>query len=36
VNVSKDGEWKIVEGLEINEFSRQKLDATMKELQEER
>ena len=36
VNISKDGEWQIVEGLEINEFSRQKINATMKELQEER
>ena len=31
-----DGEWKIVEGLEINEFSQAKMDATMKELLEER
>ena len=25
-NVNADGEWQIVEGLEINEFSRQKLE----------
>ena len=32
----KDGEWTIVEGLEINDFSQAKIDATVKELQEER
>ena len=31
-----DGEWKIVEGLEINEFSRGKIDANLKELLAER
>jgi malate dehydrogenase len=30
------GEWKIVQGLEINDYSRQMLDASMRELQEER
>ena len=30
------GEWKIVEGLEIDDFSRQKIDATAQELVEER
>jgi malate dehydrogenase len=30
-----DGNWSIVQGLEINEFSRAKLDATAAELQEE-
>ena len=29
------GNWSIVQGLEINEFSRAKLDATAAELQEE-
>lgn len=31
----KRGKWSIVKGLEINEFSRAKLDATSAELQEE-
>lgn len=35
-NVGADGEWTIVEGLEINEFQRSKIDATQKELVEER
>jgi malate dehydrogenase len=30
------GEWKRVEGLEINEFSRERIDATVSELKEER
>ena len=30
------GEWKIVQGLDINDFSREKMNATLKELQEER
>jgi malate dehydrogenase len=30
------GEWKIVEGLEIDEFSRERIDATVAELNEER
>ncbi len=30
------GEWKIVQGLEINDFSREKMNATLKELEEER
>lgn len=32
----RDGEYHIVQGLEINDFSRQKMDATQKELEEER
>lgn len=32
----KDGEYEIVQGLEVSDFSRQKMDATMKELEEER
>jgi malate dehydrogenase len=32
----KDGEWTIVQGLEVNDFSRGRMDATLKELQEER
>lgn len=34
--VCKDGDFTIVQGLEINEFSRSKMDATAKELAEER
>jgi malate dehydrogenase len=30
------GEWKIVEGLEINDFSRERIDASVAELREER
>jgi malate dehydrogenase len=30
------GVYRIVQGLEIDEFSRQKMDATLKELEEER
>ncbi|WP_376696140.1 malate dehydrogenase [Wenzhouxiangella sp. EGI_FJ10305] len=32
----ENGEWKIVQGLKINEFSQARLDATDKELREER
>jgi len=32
----KDGQYQIVQGLEINEFSRARMDATEKELREER
>jgi malate dehydrogenase len=31
-----DGEWRIVEGLEIDDFSRQRIDASVAELAEER
>lgn len=31
-----EGKWSIVEGLEVDEFSREKMDATAKELVEER
>jgi malate dehydrogenase len=30
------GDWKIVEGLDIDDFSREKIDATVAELIEER
>jgi malate dehydrogenase len=33
---TKDGEWEIVGGLDIDDFSRGKMDATAKELTEER
>ncbi len=34
--VCKNGDWEIVQGVEINEFSRARMTATEKELQEER
>jgi len=34
--VCKDGDWSIVQGLEINDFSRGKMQATQQELTEER
>ena len=34
--VCKDGDWEIVQGLEINNFSRAKMTATEQELTEER
>ncbi len=34
--VCKNGDWEIVQGLEINDFSRGKMSATEKELAEER
>ncbi|MCX8108180.1 MAG: malate dehydrogenase [Verrucomicrobiae bacterium] len=33
---SQQGQWQIVEGLEINEFSRTRIDASVAELKEER
>ena len=33
---SENGAWKIVQGLEIDEFSRSRIDATVAELREER
>ncbi len=32
----KDGSWEIVQGLEVNDFSRSRIDASVKELEEER
>jgi malate dehydrogenase len=34
--VVEGGEWKIVQGLDIADFSREKMNATLKELEEER
>lgn len=34
--VSRDGSWEIVQGLEIDDFSRARIDASVAELQEER
>ena len=31
-----DGAWQIVEGLEVNEFSRARIDASVAELADER
>jgi malate dehydrogenase len=36
VTVGKDKNWKIVEGLKINDFQREKMDVTAKELVQER
>jgi malate dehydrogenase len=33
---TRNGEWQIVEGLEINDFSRERIDATVDELKQER
>ena len=32
----KDGDYRIVQGLEIDEFGQSKMDATQKELEEEK
>ncbi|KAJ8308344.1 hypothetical protein KUTeg_013218, partial [Tegillarca granosa] len=34
--IQRNGNWKIVQGLEINDFAREKMDITMKELLQER
>ncbi|NED99548.1 malate dehydrogenase [Phytoactinopolyspora halotolerans] len=34
--VSRNGSWEIVQGLEINDFSQQRIDASVQELVEER
>jgi len=34
--ICKGGDYEIVQGLEIDDFSREKMDATDKELREER
>lgn len=34
--VQAGGQWKVVDGLEINEFSKDKMEKTAKELLEER
>ncbi|MDX6285580.1 MAG: malate dehydrogenase [Frankiales bacterium] len=33
---SKGGKWEVVQGLDINDFSRERIDASVKELEEER
>jgi malate dehydrogenase len=33
---TRDGRWEVVQGLEIDDFSRQRMDATAAELVEER
>jgi malate dehydrogenase len=34
--VSRNGQWEIVQDLEINDFSRKRIDASVRELEEER
>ncbi|AZA11952.1 malate dehydrogenase [Corynebacterium gerontici] len=34
--ISRGGAWEVVEGLEINDFQRERIDANVRELQEER
>ena len=34
--VCKDGKWEIVQGLDIDDFSRERIDASVRELEEER
>jgi malate dehydrogenase len=34
--VTRGGNWEIVQGLEIDEFSRSRIDASVAELEEER
>ena len=34
--ITKDGDWEIVQGLEIDDFSRGRIDASVAELAEER
>jgi malate dehydrogenase len=34
--VSRDGRWEIVQGLDVGDFSRERIDASVKELVEER
>ena len=36
VTIKPGGEWKIVEGLTISDFAREKMDITAKELQDEK
>lgn len=36
VTIGSDHEWKIVQGLSIDDFSREKMDATAKELMQEK
>jgi malate dehydrogenase len=33
---TRDGSWEIVQGLDVNDFSRGKMDATAAELEDER
>ena len=34
--VTEDQKWEIVEGLDVNDFSRERIDATVNELKQER
>ena len=33
---SEGGSWKVVQGLSIDDFSRERIDASVRELEEER
>jgi malate dehydrogenase len=33
---TRDGKWEIVDGLDVNDFSRERIDATVDELKSER
>jgi malate dehydrogenase len=33
---TKNGEWEVVEGLDVPDFSRERIDRTVNELKEER
>jgi malate dehydrogenase len=33
---SVNGQWEIIQGVEINDFSRERIDASVQELSEER
>jgi malate dehydrogenase len=33
---SSGGEWQVVEGLDVGELSRERIDASVRELEEER
>ena len=36
IKVDADGRWDVVPGVELDEFSREKVDATLQELRDER
>ena len=34
--VARDGKWEIVQGLELNDFQKERIEASVQELREER
>ena len=36
IRTNADGTWSVVEGVDVDEFSREKIDASVQELREER